>query len=221
MDTAVGPLQIGFSKSAESQMDTKASIPVSQLSARQVAPLIEAYFEFNHLKQLYRQGWLQRGVPHARCESVAEHTFGMAVLALFLADAHFPELDASKVLRMVLLHDFGEIYAGDITPADGIDRSEKVRLERRAVLRVLKKLPRGADYIELWDEYEMGASPEARFVRQIDRLEMALQASVYEHQDLADLSEFFASVEQALSAPALLSILQELNAMRAEAGETG
>ncbi len=200
-------------------MDTKASIPVSQLSARQVAPLIAAYFEFNHLKQLYRQGWLQHGVPHARCESVAEHTFGVAVLALFLADAHFPDLDASKVLRMALLHDFGEIYAGDITPADGIDRSEKMRLERHAVRQVLHKLPRGADYIALWEEYERGTSPEAQFVRQIDRLEMVLQASVYEHQDLADLSEFFTSVEQVLSAPTLQVILNELKAMRAEEGD--
>jgi len=201
-------------------MDTKASIPVSQLRMGQVAPLIEAYFEFNHLKQLYRQGWLLRGVPHARCESVAEHTFAVAVLALFLADAHFPELDAPKVLRMALLHDFGEIYAGDITPADGIDRSDKRRLERHAVCQVLSKLPHGSDYIDLWEEYERGASPEAQFVRQIDRLEMALQASVYEHQELADLSEFYTSVEQALSAPALQSILHELKAMRVDEVDT-
>ena len=201
-------------------MHTKASIPVSQLSARQVAPLIEAYFEFNHLKQLFRQGWLQRGIPHARCESVAEHTFGVAVLALFLADAHFPDLNASKVLRLALLHDFGEIYVGDLTPADGIDRGEKWRLERHAVLQVLHKLPRGADYIVLWEEYERGASPEAQFVRQIDRLEMALQASVYEHQGLADLSEFFTSVEQALAAPALQAILHELKTLRMEADDT-
>lgn len=201
-------------------MHTKASIPVSQLSARQVAPFIEAYFEFNHLKQLFRQGWLQRGIPHARCESVAEHTFGVAVLALFLADAYFPALDVSKVLRLALLHDFGEIYAGDITPADGIERGEKQRLERHAVLQVLTKLPGGADYIALWDEYERGASPEAQFVRQIDRLEMALQASVYEHQELANLSEFFTSVEQALAAPALQSILRDLKAMRAGEHDT-
>jgi putative hydrolase of HD superfamily len=200
-------------------MDTNASIPVSQLRVDRVAYLIEAYFEFNHLKHLYRQGWLQRGVPHARCESVAEHTFGVAVLALFLADAHFPELDASKVLRMALLHDFGEIYAGDMTPADGIDRGAKLRLERRAVRQVLSKLPRGSDYIALWEEYERGASPEARFVRQIDRLEMALQASVYEHQELADLSEFYTSVEQVLSAPALQSILHELKTMRFDRGD--
>jgi putative hydrolase of HD superfamily len=200
-------------------MESKAPIPASRLRVGRVAPLIEAYFEFNHLKQLYRQGWLQRGVPQARCESVAEHTFGVAVLALWVADAHFPGLDALKVLRMALLHDFGEIYAGDITPADGIDRGEKRRLERQAMRQVLRKLPRGLDYIALWEEYERGESPEAQLVRQIDRLEMALQASVYEHQELADLSEFFTSVEQGLTAPALQAILHDLKAMRADEGE--
>lgn len=202
-------------------MDTKDSIPVAQLSAAHpLSPIIEAYFEFNHLKQLYRQGWLQRGVPHARCESVAEHTFGVAVLALFLSAAHLPDLDVSKVLRMALLHDFGEIYVGDITPADGMDREVKRRLEQQAVQQVLHKLPRGADYIALWEEYERGASHEAQFVRQMDRLEMALQASVYEHQGLADLSEFFTSVERALSDPSLQAILHELTAVRAERGDT-
>lgn len=199
-------------------METKASIPISQLSARHLSPLIEAYFELNHLKQLYRQGWLQRGISPTRCESVAEHTFGVAVLALFLADDSV--LDVSKVIRMALLHDFGEIYAGDITPADAIDRDEKRRLERQAAQQVFNKLPRGADYLALWEEYERGASPEAQFVRQIDRLEMVLQASVYEHQALADLSEFYTSVEQALSAPELQSILNELKAMRSETETT-
>ena len=85
------------------------------------------------LKQLYRQGWLKRGVPPERCESVAEHTLGVAVLVMLLADTRFPELDAQKVLRMALLHDFGEIDAGDFTPIDGISLQEKHRLEKESV----------------------------------------------------------------------------------------
>jgi putative hydrolase of HD superfamily len=184
------------------------------LPGKQVLPLIEAYFEFNHLKQLYRQGWLLRGVPPERCESVAEHTFGVALLAMLLAETHFPELDAGKVLRLALLHDFGEIYAGDITPFDGIDRVEKVRREQAGVTQVLAKLPQGERYLALWEEYEGQNSPEARFVRQIDRLEMALQASVYERQGLGDLSEFFDYVRSFLSEPELQAILRELEGLR-------
>jgi putative hydrolase of HD superfamily len=195
-------------------MKTKAPLPLERLPGKQVLPLIEAYFEFNHLKQLYRQGWLLRGVPPERCESVAEHTFGVALLAMLLAETHFPELDAGKVLRLALLHDFGEIYAGDITPFDGIDRVEKVRREQAGVTQVLAKLPQGERYLALWEEYEGQNSPEARFVRQIDRLEMALQASVYERQGLGDLSEFFDYVRSFLSEPELQAILRELEGLR-------
>jgi putative hydrolase of HD superfamily len=195
-------------------METKASPPITHLRGAATLPVIAAYFEFNHLKQLYRQGWLQRGIAAPRCESVAEHTCGVAVLALFLAETCAPELDALKVMRMALLHDFGEIYAGDLTPAHEVSRDEKYHREQRAVVRVLAKLPRGAEYIALWEEYEAGQSPEARFVRQLDRLEMVLQASVYEHQGLADLSEFFAAARPALSSPELQAMLAQLETLR-------
>ena len=195
-------------------MKTKAPLPLEQLQGKQLLPLIEAYFEFNHLKQLYRQGWLLRGVPPERCESVADHTFGVALLAMFLAETHFPDLDPGKVLRLALLHDFGEIYAGDITPFDGIDRAEKVRREQAGVAQVLAKLPQGEHYLALWEEYEGQHSPEARFVRQIDRLEMALQASVYERQGLGDLSEFFDYARSFLSEPELQGVLKELEGLR-------
>ncbi len=195
-------------------METKAPLPVAHLAAHHVSPLIEAYFEFNHLKQLYRQGWLQRGISPGRCESVAEHTFAVAMLALFLAETYVPTLNALKVLRMALLHDLGEIYVGDLTPADGVSPEDKQQRERQSITQVLQKLPQGATYVAVWEEYEQGESPEARFIRQLDRLEMALQASVYEHQGLADLSEFFTSVEHVLTDPALREILQELEALR-------
>lgn len=202
-------------------MQVKASLPLTYLKNKNALPLIELYFEFAHLKQLYRQGWLKRGVPPARCESVAEHTSGVAVLAMVLADNYFPALDRLKVMRMALLHDFGEIYAGDIMPSDPISRAEKKALEVEAIQQVLGKLPQGERYIALWEEYERQESAEARWVKQMDRLEMVLQASVYEQQGLADLSEFFESVEPFLTEPELRTILQALKALRnsALAGE--
>jgi putative hydrolase of HD superfamily len=82
------------------------------------------------------------------------------------------------------------------------------------VQQVLGKLPGGLQYLALWDEYEAQSTPEARFVRQIDRLEMGLQASVYERQGLGDLSEFYASADAALSAPELRAILEGLQDLR-------
>jgi putative hydrolase of HD superfamily len=86
--------------------------------------------------------------------------------------------------------------------------------EEHSVERVLGRLPGGGAYAALWEEYEAGMTPEARFVRQVDRLEMGLQASVYERQGSADLSEFYHSVDRMLSAPDLRAVLYELMALR-------
>ena len=193
-------------------MKTKAPIPVNQLT-QNTLPLITAYFEFSHLKQLYRQGWLRKNIPEARCESVAEHTFGVAVLTMMLAEAYFPELDVLKTLRMSLIHDFGEIYAGDFTPQDGLSPGEKHKLERESIIQIFGRFPFGENYLHLWEEFERGASPEAQFVRQIDKLEMALQASVYEHQHLAELPEFFQSAGIEIASPALHAILEAVQAL--------
>lgn len=192
----------------------KAPLPLAHLKGRTTLPIIEAYFELNHLKQLYRQGWLLRDIARARCESVADHTFGLAVLALLLAESYFPELDLLKVVRLALLHDFGEIYAGDITPLDPVSPEEKRAREAESIRQVFDKLPNGAAYIALWEEYDAQKSAEARFVRQLDRLEMVLQASVYEQQRLADLTEFFTYVEPTLVEPQLQEIFKALLALR-------
>lgn len=191
-------------------MECKAPIPFPLLKDKNLHPIIQVYFEFTHLKQLYRQGWLLHGIERARCESVAEHSFGVAVLGLLIADAYFPELDPCKVLRLALLHDFGEIYAGDIVPSLGVAPEEKERLERESVAGVFGRLPQGEAYLQLWEEYEAGATAEARFVKQLDRLEMAMQAHVYEHQGLGDLAEFYESARLAMNDPQFVELLDAL-----------
>jgi len=190
-------------------MEIKAENPVDLLQDREHMPLIAAFFELCHLKQLYRQGWLRRGVPRERCESIAEHSFGVAVLAMWLAHAQ-PELDAHKLVRMALVHDLGEVYAGDIIPSDGVSEGEKHRREAEAVRKILSRLPDGQGAVQLWDEFEAGVSPEARFVRQIDRLEMGLQAAVYTRQGLIAGDEFFDSARQAMVDPNLSKLLDEI-----------
>jgi putative hydrolase of HD superfamily len=191
-------------------VELKAENPIGLLKDKSAPPVIAAYFELCHLKQLYRQGWLRRGVPRERCESVAEHSFGVAVLTLWLANSVEAPLDVCKVAQMALLHDVGEVYAGDITPADAVSAEEKSLLEAEAVRQIFLRLPEGETYLSVWEEYEAGETPEARFVRQIDRLEMALQASVYRHQGMLGMEEFFETTRRALSDPALLRLLEEI-----------
>jgi putative hydrolase of HD superfamily len=195
-------------------MQMKNENPSRHLQGKAASAMIELYFDLCHLKQIYRQGWLQRGISPLRCESVADHSFGVAMLVMFLADRYAPGLDMAKLLRLSLLHDFGEIDAGDVTPADGISSTEKVQRELASVQRVLRRLSNRERYLALWHEYEAGATPEAKFVRQVEKLEMALQASVYEHQGLAELGEFFASTKTALEDDQLREILAVIEDLR-------
>lgn len=176
----------------------KAGIPIDLLDKAKSTPLIEAWFEVVHLKQHYRQGWLKRGVDPTLCESVAEHSFGNAILCLMLL-SRYPDLDALRVLKLALVHDLGEAYVGDITPHDNVDKAEKTRLETDAVEKIFRKLPGGDALIEDWHEYEAQQTAEARFVKQIDRLELAMQATVYAHQGKVDANEFLAAAEKHVS----------------------
>ncbi|MDD2240454.1 MAG: HD domain-containing protein [Kiritimatiellae bacterium] len=194
-------------------METKRDQAIRKLDGKDVLPIVRVFFEFNHLKSLYRQGWLRAGIPKAHCETVAEHSLGVAVLALFLADAYFPELDTARLVRMGLLHDFGEIYAGDIVPGK-LSLADKHELERQSVECVFGRLPNGADYLAIWEEFERGETAEARFLKEIDRLEMGLQASVYEQEGFGDLALFFESTDRALTTPELRQILEDLKALR-------
>lgn len=190
-------------------METKGPAPRSLFAAGAFRPVLDAYVQINQLKQLYRQGWLRRGVPRDRCETVAEHTAGVAWLTLLLA----PEtdgLDAERALRMALIHDLGETHAGDITPADGVSEADKHARERLALQAVVARLPRGGDWLALWEEYELGRSPEARFVREVDRLEMGLQAAIYRAEGLVDPTDFVASARAVVATPTLRHLLDEL-----------
>lgn len=193
-------------------METKAANPAGMLEKtsldKVMGSFVRAYFELCHLKQLYRQGWLRAGVSRERCESVAEHSFGVATLCLWLQQAFFPQLDIGKVLKIALTHDLGEIYAGDIIPGDEVTAEDKHAREAQASERIFGKLPGGEACQEAWEEFERGDSAEARFVRQIDRLEMGLQAGVYAIQGFGNLEQFFESARLDLAEPVLVELLQ-------------
>jgi len=128
------------------------------------------------LKRVARAGWVRAGVPHP--ESVADHSYRLARMAILFGPRL--GLDVEKMLRLALLHDLAEARVGDVTPVDGISAADKHAREGAAFAEIVAGLPEGPALDDLWREYEAGASPEARAVRQLDKLEMALQALEYE-----------------------------------------
>lgn len=153
----------------------------------------------NDLKQLPRTGWLLAGV--ATPESVADHSFAVAVLALFLAELVNEDwaaegleepLDVGEVARLALLHDLAESVLTDLPlrSAELLGVAVKHEAEERAIERLLADLPRGADYAARWRTYDAASTPEARLVKDADKLEMAHQARRYERRGHANLGEF-------------------------------
>lgn len=166
-------------------------------------PTVDALVELTELKALPRSGWVRRGVPSP--ESVAAHSWGVAALTLLLLPA---ELDRERALAFAVLHDLPEVRVGDLTPADAV--ADKAARELAAMTAMAASLPRGDEILELYRAYERQDSPEARFVRQVDRLDMALQAVAYA-RDGHDLSEFLASAAQVIRHPDLVAVLREIS----------
>lgn len=182
----------------------------SKLLSEKTHPMIEIFFEYAQLKNLYRQGWLKRGISELDCETVADHSFGVALLGYTIAEEYRPDLDSAKVMKLGLFHEMGEIYAGDITPKDGVSIDDKTQKEFQGVQQVFSKLPNGDKYLNIWKDFEYQKSPEAKFVKQIDRLEMALQANLYERMNYNGLDEFFPYVQEKISSPELKPILDDI-----------
>ena len=154
------------------------------------------------LKGLPRQGWVNVGVPLP--ESVAAHSWGVALLVIHLLPEH---LDMEKALQFATLHDLPEAITGDFTPQDQVSKPQKIQLERTALVDLLKKSPRATKINEIFEEYLCQNTEEARFVHQLDKLDMALQAVIYRRASNAELRAFIDSAASAIHAPNLQQIV--------------
>ena len=117
------------------------------------------------------------------------------------------DLDLEKVLTMALIHDFGESIIGDITPKNNHKYKNKAKYEDEAIKNIFSKLPESSEYIELWKDFEYSRTNEGMFLKQIDKLEMALQAIKYDNEFEIDLSEFLNSAIKDISTEELLQFI--------------
>ena len=139
----------------------------------------KAYTDFikeaEGLKSTLRTAWTAEG----RQESTAEHSWRLALFAGVLC-REFPELDREKALMMCLVHDLGERYSGEISAGLRPDAEDKLNQERADVQRICRFLPEGGagdEVAGLWEEYSRGITPEARFVKALDKAETIIQHS--------------------------------------------
>ncbi|MER3458694.1 MAG: phosphohydrolase [Chloroflexota bacterium] len=133
----------------------------------------------NRLKRMPRTGWVIRGLTGA--ESVADHIFGTAFIALVLAELVAEPVDRGKLLAMILLHDLPESLTTDLPqpvvrffPPDA-----KPQAELNALMELLQGVGFGERFRAWWQAAKDEESIEARILRDADRLELLVQAYVY------------------------------------------
>lgn len=194
----------------------------------------------NRLKDVQRQGWIDRGIDDP--ESSADHSWAVALFAWALASER-DDLDPARVMLLALLHDLPEALAGDATPFDRhrqedgtisssyfleapeydeCESRKKHQRERASLQKMIDGLP--DDLPEriagAWEEYNAGATPESRFVRQVDKLETLLQAELYRERQVDIVIESFrAGADRDVSDPALRRVLDDIINRQANADE--
>jgi putative hydrolase of HD superfamily len=179
------------------------------------------FHELETLKNLKRSGWVRFRIK--RPESVADHSFRLAMMAMVLA----PKLglNVEKCIRMALLHDLSEIRTGDIVvksddPNYHVEKRKKFRREEDSIKKVLSNLDRNQadEFFKLWLEVEEGTTAEGKFVSELDKLEMVFQALEYERENRSKkrLDEFFEDAEKRIKTPELLELLKEIKHERSK-----
>lgn len=148
--------------------------------------VINYYIICNKLKNIIRSGWKCWNISKDRLESVAEHIYGVQMLAIAMKSEYNYDIDIMKVINMLAIHELGETIIGDYTPFD-ITKEEKIKIEHEAVHKILSNLMDGSTNENLFIEFDEGITKEAKFARQCDKLECDIQAKIYDEEGFADL----------------------------------
>jgi len=158
--------------------------------------MLDTLIELQRLKRLDRTGWTLRGQPNGT-ESVAAHSFGVAVTAMLLADeitTRGLSLDVERVLRMALIHDWAETRVGDMprTATNYFGSELRKRAEGNAFADIIRGVGGGEmACTSLHADYEERNSVEARLVKAADIVDLLIEAYALERAGAKGLDEFW------------------------------
>lgn len=151
--------------------------------------VINYYVLCNKLKNVIRTGWLDWNVNRERVESIAEHIFGVQMLAIAMKSEYgYDDVDILKVIYMLAIHELGEAIIGDLTQFQ-ISKAEKEVIEHEAVHKILGSLLDGEEIEKLFLEFDNKNSKEALFAYQCDKLECDLQCKLYDQENTVDFNK--------------------------------
>lgn len=151
--------------------------------------VIRFYVLCNKLKDVIRTGWTDWHIERERLESVAEHIYGVQMLALAMKSQYEYDIDIMKVSLMLAVHELEEIFIGDLTIFQ-ISKEEKTKMGHQAVAQVLKGLLIEEEIEKLIYEFDERKTSEAKFAHYCDKLECDLQAKLNDEEGCIVYDEF-------------------------------
>lgn len=150
--------------------------------------VIKYYMICNKLKSLIRSGWIKWNLEGDRLESVAEHIYGVQMLAISMWSEYKYDIDLEKVILMLAVHELEETVIGDLTIFD-IEKSDKIKLGHDAVCNILSDLDKGDKIKNLIFEFDDRKTKEALFAHYCDKLECDIQAKIYDDRGYVSLKK--------------------------------
>lgn len=198
--------------------------------------IMDFLLKIGKLKKMPRTGFVWLGIKNP--ETIAQHAFRVALMNWILARKTKPKMNLEKIIKISLVHDLCEVYAGDMTPYWGLlpedpekrlemlkhyirlpkalkEKRERIkhRKERAALLKLIKGLDSKTrkEIFGYWMEYERMKSPEGRFVKQGDKVETLLQALEYWGDETdSPVVGWWEEVESLVDDPALRGFLEKI-----------
>jgi len=148
--------------------------------------VLKYYVLCNKLKDVIRTGWKVWHVKRARIESVAEHIYGVQMLAIAMNSEYNYNIDIAKVVMMLAVHELEEILIGDLTQFQ-ISKAEKLIIGHEAIEKVLSGLTDKNEIKNLILEFDERKTKEALFAHYCDKLECDLQCKLYDEENCVDI----------------------------------
>lgn len=149
--------------------------------------VVRYYVLCNKLKDVIRTGWKNWNVKRERLESVAEHIYGVQMLAIAIQSEYKYDVDIMKVIFMLAIHELEEIIIGDLTQFQ-ITKEAKVIMGHEAVNNILEGLLNKEQIMNLIVEFDERKTKEALFAHYCDKLECDIQSKLYDEEGCVDLN---------------------------------
>ena len=155
--------------------------------------MIKYYVLCNKLKNIIRSGWKHWNVKRERIESVAEHIYGVQMLAIAMHSEYQYKIDIYKVICMLAIHELEEILIGDLTMFE-VESEDKMQAGHKAIYELLKDLMNKEKIMALILEFDEKVTDEAKFAYFCDKLECDIQSKLYDLEHCVDLSDQISNI---------------------------